>query len=156
MIGRELMMTQEPQQERNGSLLAIGYQAPENLELEEIVISEDNDEERVKEAFKCNDCEYLSQTYSDITEHIKNHKERYCCTECDLVFPNNAELEKHKEKQHAKKLLACDNCNYTTRTSLELSLHKSRCLVEPPSKDELEVHQKDKHDDVKDVNFVIS
>ena len=88
-------------------------------------------------------CDYCEKDYSDqvgLVLHIAAvHKigDEINCGECDKVFFHKVILRKHIIKNHTKKNLLCEHCDYRTSVKRYLNRHYERVHSEETVKNEI-------------------
>ena len=98
---------------------------------------------KTKPVHRCHDCDHTCSSKSKMDRHVSSHS-RVACLKCTRKFKNQANLDKHMERDHAKlmktsnsffmiagedeiqtmeKWLYCQTCNYKAKHASVMKRH---------------------------------
>ena len=88
------------------------------------------------EIFKCNLCEFESNSKKGVHIHIKKkHGEKFKCDSCDEVFESETEKKIHRKTHSFKSRFintkredhVCENCNFNCKSIYTMEVHVGKC-----------------------------
>ncbi|XP_032230680.2 zinc finger protein 91 [Nematostella vectensis] len=72
---------------------------------------------------RCNKCDKIFSSSSELVRHFHHHMDVYQCTKCDKTFARECELKMHLIMHDSKPTLTCPKCDKTFIHSHGLNLH---------------------------------